>query len=489
MLMTERVRTVTDPNPDPSLLSAMLGPLLLAMCLCAGAHAQEDQAGDPAAPGVTPGVSREGAGTGVPSGADNDPESVPGPEEPGRDPVPFLDEEYFLPDLSLEEMPGPPAAELPEGVEPAHGAAAPAAPPSAAPGYVVAPPFQLLGAEVYGGRRAELKWTAGQSFGGRTLDVPVHVAHGLKNGPVLCLTAAIHGDELNGVEIVRRVFSDLEPEKLSGTVVGVPIVNLLGFLRGSRYLPDRRDLNRFFPGNPRGSAASRIAYLFFQQIVRHCDYLVDFHTGSMDRTNLPQLRADLSDPGVFEFTQHFGATAVLHHEGAPGTLRRVASEAAIPAVTFELGEPGTLQIEHVDFGVLAVDTLIDKLGMMKRSRLWAEKQPVFFASRWVRSDQGGMLITNVKLGAQVREGDMLGTVTNPLSGEIQQVRSPYNGRVLGMALNQFVLPGFASFHIGIATREPGELMREEVETATAAPPDLEGVPDAEEGAGEQAEFD
>ncbi|MBI1731579.1 MAG: succinylglutamate desuccinylase/aspartoacylase family protein [Gammaproteobacteria bacterium] len=392
--------------------------------------------------------------------------------------------------------------EIPPGGEPrpapvpspAQAEPVPVVPAPDETGYVVAPSLQLLGAEVFSGQRAELKWTAGQSFGGRTLDVPVLVAHGLKVGPVLCLTAAVHGDELNGVEIVRRVIGDLEPKDLSGTVIGVPIVNLLGFLRGSRYLPDRRDLNRYFPGNPRGSAASRIAYLFFEQIIRHCNYLVDFHTGSLDRTNLPQLRADLSDPGVFEFTQHFGATAVLHHDGATGTLRRVASEAGIPAVTFELGEPRTLQIEHVDFGVLAVDTLIDKLGMMKRSRLWAEKQPVFYASRWVRSDQGGILITNVKLGAKVGEGDVLGTVTNPLSTEVMQVRSPFNGRVLGMALNQFVLPGFAAFHIGIATREPDELMKAEMESGTRAPsapdrPDTEDAPELEEGAGERSEYD
>lgn len=427
----------------------------------------------------------------APLDADAADEPVPEPGEPGRDPLSDMDDDYFLPDLSLEEMP-----EVPPSVAPPQAATPVPAPREGdAATSVLATPFQLLGVEIFGGQRTELKWTAGQSFGGRSLDAPVLVAHGLKRGPVLCLTAAVHGDELNGVEIVRRVMGDLDPQELSGTVIGVPIVNLLGFLRASRYLPDRRDLNRYFPGNPRGSAAARIAYLFFQQIVRNCGYLVDFHTGSLDRTNLPQLRADLSDPGVFQFTQYFGATAVLHDRGATGTLRRVASDAGIPAVTFELGEPQTLQPEHVDFGVLAVDTLIDKLGMMDRFRLWSEKQPVFYASRWVRSDQGGILITAVKLGATVKEGDVLGTVTNPLSNEVIQVRSPFIGRVLGMALSQFVLPGFAAFHIGIATREPDELMKTEVQAGTmpeAAPeevPDMDLAPEVEEGAGEQPEFD
>lgn len=415
-------------------------------------------------------------------------EGAPGPDESGRDPLSGMEDGFFLPDLSLEETP------VMDGVPPPM----PAVPPPAEETgpTVLAQPLGLLGVEIFGGQRSELKWTAGESFGGRSLDTPVLVAHGLKRGPVLCLTAAVHGDELNGIEIVRRVMGDLDPRQLSGTVVGVPIVNLLGFLRGSRYLPDRRDLNRYFPGNPRGSAASRIAYLFFNQIIRNCHYLVDFHTGSLDRTNLPQLRADLADPRVFQFTEYFGATAVLHHRGAAGTLRRVASDAGIASVTFELGEPQTLQPEHVDFGVLAVDTLIDKLGMMSRSRLWAEPQPVFYASRWVRSDQGGILITNVKLGAKVKEGDVLGTVTNPLSNDVMQVRSPFNGRVLGMALSQFVLPGFAAFHIGIATKEPDELMKSEVESGTPAaapapvvePVEVEGAPDMEEGVDVEPEY-
>jgi len=357
---------------------------------------------------------------------------------------------------------------------------------------VLAAPIKLLGVEIFGGQSSELKWAAGQSFGGRSLDTPVLVAHGLKRGPVLCLMAAIHGDELNGVEIVRRVMSDLDPQQLSGTVIGVPIVNLLGFLRASRYLPDRRDLNRYFPGNARGSAASRIAYLFFNQIVRNCNYIVDLHTGSLDRTNLPQLRADLSDPNVFRFSEYFGATSVLHQRGAGGTLRRAAGDAGITAVTFELGEPQTLQVEHVDFGVLAIETLIDKLGMMDRMRRWSQKQPVFYASRWVRSDQGGILLSSVRLGAKVKEGDILGTVTNPLSNDVIQVRSPFDGRVIGMALNQFVLPGFAAFHIGIATREPEQLLKSEVESGTPPGPatDLpETTLSPGDAEGEQPEFD
>lgn len=334
--------------------------------------------------------------------------------------------------------------------------------------------FELFGSTVLPGERRQLRWTAGQSFAGRSLDTPVLVVHGTAPGPTLCLTAAIHGDELNGVAIVRQVIGELNPEELSGTVIGVPIVNLLGFTRGSRYLPDRRDLNRYFPGNPRGSAAGRIAYLFFEQVVRHCDYLVDIHTGSLLRANMPQLRADLNNPQVHEFTRHFGATAVLHHGGGLGTLRKAASDAGIPAVTFELGEPNTLQPVHVKFGLKAIETLLHKLDMIDRFRLWSEPQPVYYASRWVRADYGGILISKTRLGARVQAGDVLGTVANPLTDEEYAIQAPWTGRILGMALNQFVLPGFAAFHIGIAAddSEPATEAEFDISADTEQQPEI-----------------
>jgi len=154
----------------------------------------------------------------------------------------------------------------------------------------------LLGTEVPSATSTRLAWTPNQSFEGIFSATPVLVVNGAEAGPTLCLTAAVHGDELNGIETVRRVMYGLDPEELSGAVIGVPIVNLQGFHRGSRYLSDRRDLNRYFPGDPDGSSASRIAHSFFQQIIRHCDAIVDLHTGSFYRTNLPQLRASLDDP-------------------------------------------------------------------------------------------------------------------------------------------------------------------------------------------------
>ncbi len=322
------------------------------------------------------------------------------------------------------------------------------------------PTLKLLGAEIAPGQSRRLSWQARYGFGELDASTPVQVVHGRKPGLVMCLTAAVHGDELNGIEIVRRVMQGLDPEALTGSVIGVPIVNLPGFQRGSRYLPDRRDLNRYFPGDPRGSLAARIARDFFDHIIRHCDHLVDLHTGSFARTNLPQLRADLRNPRIVEMTRGFGDIAVLHSQGGRGTLRRAANEAGIVSVTMEVGEPDRLQPDEVARGVKGIESLMGRLGMTPKKFVWREPQPVFYESRWVRVDRGGILFTNAELGDRVKVGDRLGTVTDPLSNVRTDVLAPHNGRVLGRALNQFVMPGFAAFRLGIQTTEEAVVEQE-----------------------------
>jgi len=312
-----------------------------------------------------------------------------------------------------------------------------------------AKPLELLGAAVPPGSYQRLSWTATELFEGVPVATPVLVVNGRLPGPTLCLTAAVHGDELNGIEMVRRVLHDINPRKLSGAVIGVPIVNLQGFRRASRYLPDRRDLNRYFPGNPRGSAASRIAHSFFNEVVSHCDALVDLHTGSFERANLPQLRADLRNPDVVTLTQGFGATVILHSEPSPGTLRYAATAAGIPAVTIEAGGPSVLELAEVKHGVKGIHTLLNSLDMLKKTRLWGNPEPVYYRSSWVRADSGGILLADVSLGATVRKGDLLGTITDPMNNESTKIYSAYAGRIIGMARNQVVMPGFAAFHIGI----------------------------------------
>lgn len=339
--------------------------------------------------------------------------------------------------------------------------------------------LRLLGADIPSGTRKQLTWSSGTAIEGFVVPVPVIVVNGNGPGPVLCLTAAVHGDELNGIEVVRRVLEDLDVEELNGAVIGVPIVNIQGFYRGTRYLPDRRDLNRFFPGNPRGSAATRMAHSFFTEVVKPCSALIDLHTGSLNRTNLPQVRADLRSQLVTRMTQAFGATVVLHSVGDRGSLRRAANEAGIPSVTFEMGEPMRVQPEQVEHGAKAIETLMYSLGMTRQRRYWGDPEPVYYASKWVRVDNGGILFSDVALGERVSEGELLGVVTDPLSNKQYRIYSPLSGRILGMALNQVVLPGFAAYRIGTETskstaaKDPGSEPAEE-EDAPAEADDNEG---------------
>lgn len=322
----------------------------------------------------------------------------------------------------------------------------------------------LLGVDVPPGTSTRLAWAPKQSFEGIYIATPVLVVNGSEPGPTLCLTAAIHGDELNGIETVRRVLYNLDPTRLKGAVIGVPIVNLQGFHASSRYLSDRRDLNRYFPGDPSGSSASRIAHSFFHEVIQHCSAVVDLHTGSFYRTNLPQLRGDLSNPQVVDLTRGFGSTVVLHSEGTEGTLRRAAVDAGIPAVTLEAGGPSVLEEGAVGHSVKGVRTLLNHLGMTSRFSLWGDPEPVYYNSAWQRAPVGGIVFSKVSLGQNVREGEVLGTVTNPITNVRTRIVSSHNGRVIGMALNQVVQPGFATHHIGIAAPR-GKMPEELVETA------------------------
>jgi predicted deacylase len=309
----------------------------------------------------------------------------------------------------------------------------------------------ILGRTVAPGTTDVLYWSPGVSFDGVSIQRGVLVANGARPGPTLCITAVVHGDEHNGLEIVRRVLYEIDPAHLRGAVVGVPIVNLDGFRRGTRYLPDRRDLNRYFPGNEQGSAAARLAYSLFEGVIRSCNYLIDIHTGSFHRANLTQVRGDLTNLDVVDLSRRFGATVILHNRGAVGTLRRAATDIGIPTVTLETGEPLRIQDREVRHGVAAIQHAMNALSMYPRGLQSKATAPVYFESRWVRVDEGGVLMSGVHLGDLVEQGTRLGTVTDPITNRVAVVVAPYPGRVLGMALNQVVLPGYAAFHIGITS--------------------------------------
>jgi predicted deacylase len=303
------------------------------------------------------------------------------------------------------------------------------------------------------------------------VDIPVLVIRGTLPGPTLCFVAGVHGDELNGIEVVRKVFEEITPRDLSGMLLGVPVANVHGLRRSSRYLPDQRDLNRFFPGHPGGSSASRIANALFEGVVEGCDGLVDFHTGSFQRTNLPQVRGDLRVPRILELAKGFGTGEIVHSEGRAGTLRRAASDTGVPSVTFEAGEPLRFQSQEISRGVQGVRGLLAAWRMLPGGKPRTNHR-VYYRSRWLRVNDGGIFLTKRKLGDPVQVGDVLGTVTDPVTNERGTVIAPFQGRIIGMAVPQVVIPGFAAFHIGVeapAEREPAPPVTESPEELPEAP--------------------
>ena len=333
-----------------------------------------------------------------------------------------------------------------------------------------AKPFHLIGQTVLPGTLKALKWFSVQAPGGVSIGTPVIVINGSSPGPVLALTAAIHGDELNGIEIIRQVVHDIDPKKLKGVVVGVPIVNLEGFWRKDRYIGDRRDLNRFFPGNTKGSYPSRVAHSLFTDIINHCDMVIDIHTGSFYRENLPQLRVDLTVDQVADMADGFGALTALQSTAPTGSLRGAATAAGIPTVVMEVGGPLSLEPDKVTVGVKSIQTFLQGIGMIHKFKILPPPKPVFYGSQWIRSDSGGILITRVKLGESVKEGTVLAKVVDPVTNAETQVISPIDGTILGRAQNQFVSPGFALFRIGIrhTAEEIEEQLRTEKETTESA---------------------
>ncbi|WP_210396081.1 succinylglutamate desuccinylase/aspartoacylase family protein [Motiliproteus sediminis] len=330
---------------------------------------------------------------------------------------------------------------------------------------------QLLSRELSPGTTTTLYWNSQQLLGATTAPIPVLVTRGKQPGPVACLTSAIHGDELNGIEINRRVAHQIQPEQLAGTLISVPVVNVDGLLRRDRYLSDRRDLNRSFPGDPQGSTAARVAYSLFENIIRHCDFLIDMHTGSHFRENLPQLRADLTIPAIAELSQGFGSISVLQSASPPGSLRSAATAAGIPAVVMEVGGPLSLDEEMVALGVKSVRSLLSAREMISNDSFWSSPQPVFYQSSWVRAEQGGILINKRNLGDRVNTGALLGIISDPITNAITEVLAPFDAVILGRAQNQFVSPGYALFHLGRpssleALERQGEVeKRNAVETA------------------------
>jgi predicted deacylase len=311
------------------------------------------------------------------------------------------------------------------------------------------------GVSVPPGKRHALEIPVARLPTDTSLSLPVAVVHGSRPGPRVWLSAAIHGDELNGVEIVRRVLGALRPRQLRGTVIAVPIVNVFGFVNESRYLPDRRDLNRSFPGSPRGSLAGRLAHIFLTEVAGRCEYGIDFHTGSDHRTNLPQLRVDLTDPETERVARAFAAPVTVHAQYRDGSLREACSERGIHALVFEGGEAHRFNEAAIQAGVDGALRVLAALGMRDPNGTpVAEPTIVVHSTKWERARRSGIARIDVYPGERVERGDTIGVIADALGESRIRVRASITGIVLGYTRNPIVSQGDALVHIADPTAGP-----------------------------------
>lgn len=281
------------------------------------------------------------------------------------------------------------------------------------------------------------------------LSISVQVIHGKRPGPVLFVCAAVHGDEINGVEIIRRMLKHRSLRNLRGTLLAIPIVNIYGFLNHSRYLPDGRDLNRSFPGSEAGSLAARVANTFLREIVLKCDYGIDLHTGARHRANFPQIRADLDMPGARAMTEAFGVPLAIDAKIRDGSLRESAGDAGIPVILYEAGEALRFDEMYIRAGVSGVINVLREVGLLRRSpRRKPTPAPIVSdQSSWLRAPESGILSALVPLGAKVVAGETVAVVADPLgSGEVPMLAT-HDGVVIGRSNLPLVYEGDAVFHI------------------------------------------
>lgn len=304
------------------------------------------------------------------------------------------------------------------------------------------------------------------------LTMPVQVKRGKKPGPTLFISAAVHGDEINGVEIVRRILQSKRLKSLRGTLIAVPVVNVQGLLNHSRYTPDRRDLNRSFPGSAKGSVAGRLAYIFANEIVAKADVGIDLHTAAIHRDNLPQIRADLDNPEVRELANAFAAPVMLHAALREGSLREHAYKQGMPMLLYEAGEALRFDEKAIVVGVRGCFNVMRSLGMLPASKAKAllddaaldnvnatasnknkkknkkSKAPIeAFASHWLRADSGGILRDLAKLGARVAKGEVVATISGPFGGVEGHIMAKQAGIVIGRTNLPLVNAGDALLHV------------------------------------------
>lgn len=310
--------------------------------------------------------------------------------------------------------------------------------------------LSINGVDVKPGTRATIDLPVGRLYTHTPMTIPVHVIHGRRPGPRLFISAAIHGDEINGVEIIRRLLKLPALKRLTGSIIAVPIVNIHGLINHSRYLPDRRDLNRSFPGTEKGSLAGRLANLFMQEIVAQSTHGIDLHTGAIHRSNLPQIRANMNDEETAKLARAFEVPVIISSNLRDGSLREAAAEYGIPMLLYEAGEALRFDEVSIRAGVKGIINVMRALEMLPSSRNKSKNQSesvVAHSSYWERASDSGIFRAMVPLGGRVKKGTLLGVVGDPF-GELEvQISASFGGIVIGRTNLPLVNEGDALFHI------------------------------------------
>ena len=317
--------------------------------------------------------------------------------------------------------------------------------------------FEIDGHIVKPGESKVIELEAGELYTHTPITIPVRVISGKIKGPRLFISGVIHGDEINGVEIIRRLLSHKSLSKLKGTLIAVPVVNIHGFISHNRYLPDRRDLNRSFPGNEHGSLTARLARLFSDEIVDKCTHGIDLHTASGHRFNLPQIRAYLDNDETVKLANAFGAPVILNSNLRDGSLRQSVVESGKPFLLYEAGEVLRFDEFSIRLGVAGILSVMRILGMLK-GRPYKSRFNTFTAnsSTWVRAPQSGILKVDCLLGGYVAKGDRLGRISDPMGEDEMTVESPIEGVIISNIRLPLVNKGDALFHIARLKGSEGE---------------------------------
>ena len=347
--------------------------------------------------------------------------------------------------------------------------------------------FQFGDVEITPGTGVEVSLQLGEGPTGNPRSIPVYIIHGTKPGPVLALTAGIHGDELNGVSVVHHLIHGddhiagtdddrISRDDLAGTLICVPVVNIEGMLLEQRVAPDNKDINRLFPGKKNGNQSQRIAHALFEGVVKRSDFLIDLHSAPQSRTNLPHVRANFEEDECMELARAFGTQIILHSAGPNGSLRRTATSNGTPTILLEAGTAHRFEMDAVHSGIEGVLNVMGHLGMIERENKLPAIRLLVRRSKWARAEAGGLLYSLVSVGQHVKKGENIALVTDPLGEKTHTIESPRTGVIVGLALNPLVRAGDPIANIVLCSASKWKRARDE---ANSDDPEEESVDDEE----------